>query len=37
MNLLNYEDDKKQSNLTISMQKLRNKYGIDIIKSGGEL
>jgi len=37
MNLLNYEDDTKQSKLTASMQKLRDKYGIDIIKSGGEL
>ncbi len=37
MDLLNYEKDAKQSNLTASMQKLRDKFGIDIIKSGGEL
>jgi DNA polymerase-4 len=37
MDLLNYEDDMKQSKLTESMQKLRDKFGIDIIKSAGEL
>ena len=37
MDLLNYEEDTKQSKLTASMQKLRDKFGIDIIKSGGEL
>ena len=37
MNLLSYEEDKKQERLTNSMQKLRDKFGIDIIKSGGEL
>ena len=37
MNLLSYEEDKKQENLTQSMQKLRDKFGIDIIKSAGEL
>ena len=37
MNLLSYEEDEKQNNLTHSMQKLRNKFGIDIIKSAGEL
>ncbi|MEA2017559.1 MAG: DNA polymerase IV [Campylobacterota bacterium] len=37
MDLFNLEDDTKQSKLTASMQKLRDKYGIDIIKSGGEL
>ncbi|WP_309499848.1 DNA polymerase IV [Sulfurovum sp.] len=37
MDLLNYEDDIKQSKLTTSMQKLRDKFGIDIIKSAGEL
>jgi len=36
-NLFTLEDDTKQSDLTSSMQKLRNKFGIDIIKSGGEL
>jgi DNA polymerase-4 len=37
MNLFTQEDDKKQKELTNSMQKLRDKFGIDIIKSGGEL
>ena len=37
MNLLSLEEDTKQVNLTNSMQKLRNKFGIDIIKSAGEL
>jgi len=37
MNLLSFEEDKKQVNLTNMMQNLRNKYGIDIIKSAGEL
>ncbi|MGB3750704.1 MAG: DNA polymerase IV, partial [Arcobacteraceae bacterium] len=37
MNLLSYEEDNKQVSLTHMMQNLRNKYGIDIIKSAGEL
>ena len=37
MDLLHYEPDQKASRLTDSMQKLREKFGIDIIKSGGEL
>ena len=37
MNLLSFEEDKKQEDLTLSMQKLRDKFGIDIIKSAGEL
>ena len=37
MDLLNYENDMKQSKLTDSMQKLRDKFGIDIIKDAGEL
>jgi DNA polymerase-4 len=37
MNLLSLEEDTKQVSLTNTMQKLRNKFGIDIIKSGGEL
>lgn len=37
MNLLSFEEDNKQVNLTNSMQKLRDKFGIDIIKSAGEL
>jgi len=36
MNLLSYEEDIKQVKLTETMQTLRNKFGIDIIKSGGE-
>lgn len=35
--LFNYEEDEKQSKLTASMQKLRDKFGVDIIKSGSEL
>ena len=37
MNLFTQDDDTKQSKLTASMQSLRDKFGIDIIKSGGEL
>jgi len=37
MNLLDYEEDMKQAKLTDSLQKLRDKFGIDIIKSAGEL
>ena len=37
MNLLSFEEDKKQEDLTNSMQRLRDKFGIDIIKSAGEL
>lgn len=37
MDLLNYEEDTQQAKLTASMQKIRDKFGIDIIKSGGEL
>jgi len=37
MDMLHYEEDKKFSKLTASMQKLRDKFGIDIIKSAGEL
>ena len=37
MDLLNLEEDTKQSKLTAIQQKIRDKYGIDIIKSGGEL
>ena len=36
MDLFTLEEDTKQSSLTASMQKLRDKFGIDIIKSGGE-
>ena len=37
MDLLHYEEDQKKSKLTASMQKLRDKFGIDIIKSASEL
>ncbi len=37
LDLLNHEKDTKQSKLTSYMQRLRDKYGIDIIKSAGEL
>ncbi|UFH60311.1 DNA polymerase Y family protein [Sulfurovum mangrovi] len=37
MDLFHYGEDQKASSLTESMQKLREKFGIDIIKSGGEL
>jgi DNA polymerase IV len=36
-NLFEYESDTKKRALTNQMQKLRNKYGIDIIKSGFEI
>lgn len=34
--LFSYEDDTKQSKLSDSMQELRDKFGIDIIKNGNE-
>ncbi|MGC9351037.1 MAG: DNA polymerase Y family protein, partial [Sulfurovum sp.] len=37
MDMLHYSEDQRASRLTASMQKLREKFGIDIIKSGGEL
>jgi len=36
-NLFEYENDIKKSKLTNQMQKLRNKYGIDIIKTAFEI
>ena len=36
-NLFTQESDEKLKKLTTSMQNLRNKFGIDIIKTGGEL
>ncbi|HFS85455.1 MAG TPA: DNA polymerase IV [Epsilonproteobacteria bacterium] len=35
--LFYYEEDQKASRISASMQKLRQKFGVDIIKSGGEL
>lgn len=37
LNLFDYEDDLKQNSLNNSMQKLRDKFGLDIIKTAGEL
>ena len=37
LNLFTQEDDAKQIKLTESIQSLRNKFGIDILKSAGEL
>ena len=37
LNLFEYEEDLKQSKLTTEIQKLRNKFGIDIIKNASEL
>jgi len=37
LDLFNYEEDNKQKELTSSMQKLRSKFGIDIIKSANEM
>jgi len=37
LNLFTLNEDTKQKKITESLQKLRNKFGIDIIKSGGEL
>lgn len=37
LDIFHYESDNKKLELTKSMQKLRDKYGIDIIKSAGEL
>jgi DNA polymerase-4 len=36
MDMINYEDDKKQLKITNSMQKLRDKFGVDIIKNATE-
>jgi DNA polymerase-4 len=36
-NLFEYESDIKKRALTNQLQKLRTKYGIDIVKSGFEL
>ena len=37
LDLFSQEEDNKLLKLTASMQKLREKHGIDIIKSAGEL
>ena len=37
LNLFEYENDLKESKLTLGIQKLRTKFGIDIIKNASEL
>ena len=37
LDMFTLEEDDKQTKITASLQKLRDKFGIDIIKSGGEL
>jgi DNA polymerase-4 len=37
LNIFAVQDDIKQTKITNAMQKLRDKFGVDIIKSGGEL
>ncbi len=37
LSLIDFEEDNKQKKITESMQKLREKYSLDIIKSGNEL
>jgi len=37
LDMFSLEEDTKQIKITSAMQKLRDKFGIDIIKSGGEL
>jgi hypothetical protein len=34
--MFNFQEDKKQEIIAKSIQMLRDKYGVDIIKSGGE-
>ena len=37
LSLLDFEEDNREHNLTQSLQKLREKYSLDIIKTGAEL
>lgn len=37
LSLIDFEEDNKQKKITASVQKLREKYSLDIIKSGNEL
>jgi len=37
LSLLDFDDDRRLSNITQAMHHLRNRYGLDIIKTGGEL
>ena len=37
LSLLDYEDDERDKRLGKKIHKLREKFGLDILKSGGEL
>ncbi len=37
LSLIDFEKDYKQKKITKSMQKLRKKYSLDIIRNGSEL
>jgi DNA polymerase-4 len=37
LNILEYENDIKMRRLTDAMTKIRDKYGMDIVRGGGEL
>ncbi len=37
LSLLDYEEDEKDKRLGVKMHELREKFGLDILKSGGEL
>ncbi len=37
LSLVDFNDDNRQKNLSSSLQKLREKYSLDIVKSGSEL
>jgi DNA polymerase-4 len=37
LDMFNFQEDKKQEIIAKSIQMLRDKYGVDIIKTGGEL
>ncbi|MDD2367720.1 MAG: DNA polymerase IV [Sulfuricurvum sp.] len=37
LNMLEYEDDTKMRKLTDALTKIRDKYGMDIVRGGGEL
>ncbi|MFA6144988.1 MAG: hypothetical protein WCW84_09430 [Sulfurimonas sp.] len=35
--ILEYQDDTKMRNLTDAVTKMREKYGMDIVRGGGEM
>ena len=35
--MLEYQDDMKMRNLTDAVTKMREKYGMDIVRGGGEM